>query len=306
MADNLPDLVSIAIPAFMALICAEMLWARRFAPDAYDPKDMITCLLLGFTAFLMAPLLASSITAACDFAAQYRIANLPSVWWVWMLCVFADDFLHYALHRTSHRMRILWASHVVHHSSQHFNFAVGLRQSASIVFLSSLAFRFPLILAGFPAAMVAFVITANQIFQFWTHTQMVRRCPQWIEYIFVTPSHHRVHHAVNPEYLDRNFGGVFIVWDRMFGTFQQEQTDCPPRYGIVHQLGRFNLLVCIFHEWVAILKDVWNKPWRSKFGYAFAPPGWSHDRSRDTTDAIKEKWRAAQVIDGEGTLREAA
>ncbi len=306
MESGLPDLVAIAIPAFMALIVAEMLWARRFAPDAYDPKDMITCLLLGFIAFLMGPMLASSITAACEFAAQYRIANLAPVWWVWLLCIFADDFLHYALHRASHRVRILWASHVVHHSSQHFNFAVGLRQSASIVYLSSLAFRFPLILLGFPAEMVVFVITANQIFQFWTHTQMVGRCPRWIEYFFITPSHHRVHHAVNPEYLDRNFGGVFIIWDRMFGTFTAEQNDCPPRYGIVHQLGRYHLLVCIFHEWAAILKDLWSKPWRAKFGYAFAPPGWSHDQSRGTSDAIKEKWQKAQLIEPEDAGRKAA
>jgi sterol desaturase/sphingolipid hydroxylase (fatty acid hydroxylase superfamily) len=287
MGNNFPDIVAIAIPVFMVLIGTEMVWASHRSKDTYHPDDLALCLLLGLTAFAAGLIVAGPVAAICSFVMQFRLPGFNFAWWVWLLCILADDFLHYALHRSSHRIRILWASHVVHHSSQHFNLAVGLRQSFSITFLSALAFRIPLIIAGFPVEMVAFVITGNQIYQFWTHCGAIGKCPRWIEYIFTTPSHHRVHHAVNAEYLDRNFAGVFIIWDRMLGTFKAEDPAIVPRYGIVRQLGRYQLLICIFHEWVAIANDVWAMPWGSKLGYMFAPPGWSHDGSRQTTDAIR-------------------
>ncbi len=294
MAINLPDLVSFAIPAFIILICAEMIWAQRYSKSSYHPDDLIVSMLLGMTAFFAGLFFAGKVHSISSFAMYFRLLNLSYAWWVWALCIIADDFLHYALHRVSHRVRFLWASHVVHHSSQHFNLVVGLRQSASIVFASALIFRLPLVLIGFPLEMVVFVITGNQIYQFWTHSDAVRQCPRWIEFAFCTPSHHRVHHAVNPEYLDRNYGGVFIIWDRIFGTFHPEDDENPPRYGLVQQLGRFNILVCIFHEWAAMLADIWRAPWRYKSAYIFAPPGWCHDGSRETSDQIKERWQGYQ------------
>ena len=299
MTGNLPDLVAIAIPAFILLIFAEILWARRNSPGSYHPDDLLISMLLGLTAFLAGLFFAGPVHAISSYVAQFQLGQLSFAWWVWALCIFADDFLHYALHRASHQVRFLWASHVVHHSSQHFNLVVGLRQSGSIVFLSALIFRLPLVLLGFPLEMVVAVITGNQIYQFWTHCDAVRACPRWFSYIFTTPNHHRIHHAANPEYLDRNYAGVFIIWDRMFGTFQEQLPSMPPRYGLVQQLGRFNLLICIFHEWTAILSDMYRAPWRHKLAYFFAPPGWSHDGSRETSTDIKARWAAAKADGGQ-------
>jgi sterol desaturase/sphingolipid hydroxylase (fatty acid hydroxylase superfamily) len=299
MISTFPDLVALAIPAFVLLIFAEMLWARRYSPNSYHPGDLVISMLIGLTAFLAGLFFASPAHAITSYVAQFRLSEFSFAWWIWILCILADDFLHYALHRVSHHVRFLWASHVVHHSSQHFNLVVGLRQSATIVFLSALIFRLPLVLIGFPLEMVALVITGNQIYQFWTHSEAVRNCPRWFEFIFTTPNHHRVHHAANPEYLDRNYGGVFILWDRMFGTFTEVESSNPPRYGLVQQLGRFNILICIFHEWSAIARDMWHAPWRYKLAYFFAPPGWSHDGSRETSDQIKARWRSLNADAGQ-------
>jgi len=114
-----------------------------------------------------------------------------------------------------------------------------------------------------------------------------------VEAVMNTPSHHRVHHAVNPRYLDRNYAGVFIVWDRLFGTFEPERDDDRPRYGIVRQLGSFNILWAALHEWAGIVRDLWSAPWGSKLGYLLREPGWSHDGSRETSDMIRARWREA-------------
>ena len=119
--------------------------------------------------------------------------------------------------------------------------------------------------------------------------------PRWIEAVMNTPSHHRVHHGTNPLYLDRNYAGMFIVWDRLFGTFQPELPGEPVRYGIVRQLGRFNLLWAAFHEWIGVARDVWSAPWRHKWGYVWRTPGWTHDGSRETSDMIRARWHELQA-----------
>ena len=185
-------------------------------------------------------------------------------------------------------MRWFWASHVIHHSSQHYNLSTALRQTWTGFFSLAFLFRLPLFLIGFPPAMVFFVVGLNLIYQFWIHTEMVGRMPRWFEAVMNTPSHHRVHHAVNPRYLDRNYAGVFIVWDKMFGTFEPELDEDQPRYGIVRQLGSFNILWAAFHEWIGIARDMWQAPgWRNKLGYLLREPGWSHDGSRLTSEMIR-------------------
>jgi sterol desaturase/sphingolipid hydroxylase (fatty acid hydroxylase superfamily) len=151
-------------------------------------------------------------------------------------------------------------------------------------------FRLPLVAIGFHPAMIFFCGGLNLIYQFWFHTEAIDKCPRWFEAVMNTPSHHRVHHATNPLYLDKNYAGVFIVWDRMFGTFQPELGGTRIHYGIVKQLGSFNLLWAVFHEWVGIARDVWNAPWGAKLGYIWRPPGWTHDGSRDTSDMIRQRW----------------
>jgi hypothetical protein len=142
--------------------------------------------------------------------------------------------------------------------------------------------------------MLLFVGAFNLIYQFWIHTEAIYKFPRWVEYVMNTPSHHRVHHATNPRYLDQNYAGTFIIWDRMFGTFTEEVEGEKIRYGIVKQLGTFNLLWSVFHEWIGIAQDLWSAPWRHKFSYLWRPPGWSHDGSRDTSDSIRAQWLASQ------------
>jgi len=165
-----------------------------------------------------------------------------------------------------------------------------------LMFLGNLTigilFTLPVVLLGFHPVMIAICGGFNLIYQFWIHTEAIKRMPAWFEAVMNTPSHHRVHHATNPRYLDRNYAGVFIVWDRLFGTFEAEVDDEPIRYGIVKQLGSFNLLWSVFHEWIGMLTDIWRAPWKHKLSYLLREPGWSHNGSRETSDMIRAKWQA--------------
>lgn len=291
---DLPNPVDYAVPAFVLLIVLEMLWARYRAPEKYEPKDTLTSLLFGFGSTVAGALTGATIFGLSVWLYQYRAVTIPFAWWAWIVCFILDDFAYYVFHRAAHRVRWFWASHVNHHSSQHYNLSTALRQTWTGFIAGSFLFRLPLMLIGFHPAMVAFVGGINLIYQFWIHTEAIGRMPRWFEAVMNTPSHHRVHHATNPRYLDANYAGVFIVWDRMFGSFTPEVDHEPIRYGIVKQLGTFNLLWSVFHEWIGIAKDLWSAPLSAKLGYLFGPPGWSHDGSRDTSDTIKARWRKQQ------------
>jgi sterol desaturase/sphingolipid hydroxylase (fatty acid hydroxylase superfamily) len=138
--------------------------------------------------------------------------------------------------------------------------------------------------------MVFFCAGVNLVYQFWIHTEVIGRCPRWFEAVMNTPSHHRVHHAVNPRYLDKNYAGVFIIWDRLLGTFEPEREDDRPTYGIVKPLNSFNIFWAAVHEWVAIARDMLRAPWGHKLGYLLREPGWSHDGSRETSETIRQRW----------------
>ena len=186
----------------------------------------------------------------------------------------------------------MWAAHVNHHSSQHYNLSTALRQTWTGPLTFGFLFAVPLVLLGFHPVMIAICGGFNLIYQFWIHTEAIDKMPRWFEAVMNTPSHHRVHHATNPRYLDRNYAGVFIIWDKMFGTFEPETNEEPIRYGIIKQLGSFNLLWSVFHEWIGMLSDIWRAPWRHKLSYLLREPGWSHDGSRDTSDTIRARWLA--------------
>jgi sterol desaturase/sphingolipid hydroxylase (fatty acid hydroxylase superfamily) len=284
--------VDYAIPGFVLLIMIEMWWAKRHAPERYEPRDTLTSLALGTGSTVSGALAGGVIVTLAFWLYQHRLFDIGWAWWAWPLCFILDDFGYYWFHRTAHRVRWFWAAHVNHHSSQHYNYSTALRQSWTSFFAFSFLFNIPLALLGFHPAMMAFCGALNLIYQFWIHTEAIGKMPRWFEYVMNTPSHHRVHHATNPRYLDANYAGTFIIWDRMFGTFVEEVDDEPIRYGIVKQLGTFNLLWSAFHEWVGIAKDVWSAPWRHKLSYIWRPPGWSHDGSRDTSDSIKARWQA--------------
>lgn len=289
---DLPNPVDFAVPAFVLLVLIEMLIARRRDRSRYNARDTLTSLSLGLGSTIAGVLTAGAVGAMAVWFWNVRLFDIPYAWWAWPLCFVLDDLAYYWFHRTAHRVRWFWASHVIHHSSQHYNLSTALRQTWTGFISLGFVFRLPLFLIGFPPAMVFFCAGLNLIYQFWIHTETVGRMPRWFEAVMNTPSHHRVHHATNPRYLDRNYAGVFIVWDRLFGTYVREEDEERPRYGIVKQLGSFNLLWAAFHEWAGIAKDVWRAPGlRAKIGYIVGPPGWSHDGSRDTSDTIRARWQ---------------
>ena len=286
--------VALATPAFVVLVAAEMVAVRCGARGDYDWRDSATSLLLGLGSTLAGALFGASVVALYAWVWQFRVWNISDTLLTGALCFVLDDLFYYAFHRSAHRVRWFWASHVVHHSSQHYNLTTALRQSWTGFIALSFLFRLPLLMIGFSPLLVLFCVGLNLVYQFWVHTEVVRRLPRWAEAVLNTPSHHRVHHGTNPRYLDRNYAGVFIVWDRLFGTFEAEDDAEPVRYGIVHNLSTFNPLWAAFHEWVAIARDlVAARSWRARWMHVVGPPGWSADGSRDTADAIRTRARIA-------------
>ncbi len=292
---TLPNPVDYAVPAFVALVLIEMFVVRRANRDRYEPRDTLTSLSMGLGSTIAGALTAGAIVVMSNWLHEHRLFDIPYVWWAWPLCFVLDDLNYYIFHRSAHRVRWFWAAHVNHHSSQHYNLSTALRQTWTGFFAITFVFRLWPLLIGFPVPMLLFCGALNLIYQFWIHTEVVGRCPRWIEAVMNTPSHHRVHHAVNPRYLDKNYAGVFIVWDKLFGTFKCERDDEQIRYGLVKQLGTFNLFHAVFHEWVGIARDLWSAPWRAKLMYLVGPPGWSHDGTRETSDMILRRWEERET-----------
>ncbi|MCL6249822.1 sterol desaturase family protein [Altererythrobacter sp. KTW20L] len=288
------DPLPYAIPLFVLLILVEMLWARACKrARAYEVRDTAVSLGLGLGSIVAGALAAGATGALLVQAHDFALFEIGWAWWAWGLCFVLDDLAYYWQHRFSHRVRWMWASHVNHHSSQHYNLSTALRQTWTGFIALNFVFRLPLAAAGFEPAMILTCAGLNLIYQFWIHTEAIGRMPRCFEAVMNTPSHHRVHHANNAIYLDRNYAGTFIVWDRVFGTFAPEEEAVPIRYGLVHQLGSFNLLRAAFHEWVAIARDVRQAPWRHKLSYLWREPGWSHDGSRETSDMIRARTRGS-------------
>ena len=217
----------------------------------------------------------STPLALLGYAALYVYVapwHLPaSAWYTWVIAIVGVDLLYYFYHRIAHRVRLIWATHQAHHSSQYFNFATALRQKWNIsgdVFLRAL-----LPLFGVPPWMVFASFSINLVYQFWIHTERIGKLWRPIEFIFNTPSHHRVHHGMDQQYLDKNYGGIFILWDRIFGSFRAETVR--PNYGLTKQVDTYNIWTLQTYEYVSIFRDVRHaKRWRDKWGYAFGPPGW--------------------------------
>lgn len=288
--DN-PIAIHYAIPAFIVLLLVEIGVAVYEDRDWYETKDTISSLSMGIGNAIIR-LFTKVLTVGVFFwLYQFRLFDLGASWWVWVLCFFAEDLMYYVFHRTSHSVRYFWASHVVHHSSQKYNLATALRQTWTGTISGAFIFAAVLPLIGFHPIMVAIFGSLSLIYQFWIHTESIDKMWRPIEWFFNTPSHHRVHHASDVKYLDRNHGGVLIIWDRLFGTFQREEER--PNYGLTTNIDTFNPLVIATHEWAAMIRDVWRAPdWRSRLGYVFGPPGWSHDGSRKTSEQLRAEQRA--------------
>lgn len=237
----------VAIPLFAATIAAEAWWAQRHGSDEYsDNRDTWGNILLGFGSIVwgvLFGLLTVNVYIFCYNIAPYKFP--ADAWWTWLILFFVDDLVYYIFHRVSHESRLFWNFHVVHHSSEHYNLSVAVRQSWFSGILHWL-FYAPIMLLGFAPWMFALMHGFNLIYQFWIHTKFVRKLG-WLEYVLNTPSHHRVHHGVNDIYLDKNYAGVLIIWDRLFGSFTPETEE--PRYGIIKPLASYNPLWINLHGW---------------------------------------------------------
>ncbi|MFR9776559.1 sterol desaturase family protein [Micromonospora sp. MS34] len=268
-----------AVPAFLLLIIIEAV-SYRFLPDdderGYEVRDTTTSLSMGLGSQLIG--VPWKLLTAGAYAGLWLIAPIhlsPGNWWTWVIVFFADDIAYYWFHRLHHEVRVLWASHVVHHSSVYYNLSTALRQSWTP--MTSLPFWLPLALLGIPPWMIFLQQSISLLYQFFLHTERINVLPRPVELIFNTPSHHRVHHGSNAEYLDRNYGGILIVWDRLFGTFEPERAAV--RYGLTKNITTYNPLRVATHEFAAIWSDARAaRTWRDRLGYVFGRPGWQPAR----------------------------
>lgn len=244
----------IAIPVFALLIAIEAFLILRQNREEFDRRDTWTNIGLGFGSVLFGILF--SLVTSLFYLGAYELApyKMPmSTWWPWVILLFLDDLAYYWFHRFSHEIRFLWNFHVVHHSSNKYNLSVAVRQSW-FSGVSHWIFYIPLALLGFPFWAFVTMHGINLIYQFWIHTELIGKLPRPIELIFNTPSHHRVHHGVNQQYLDRNYAGIFIIWDRLFGTFVEEGEKV--RYGITTPLKSYNMLWINLHAWAEMFARI--------------------------------------------------
>lgn len=285
------DVILYAIPIFIITLLIEVLYYRHLGKhqDHYDPKDTASSLTMGIGNVLTGLVSKFLVFGALVFVYKFRIFELDRTWvGYWIMIFFADDFSYYWFHRSSHKIRYFWASHVVHHSSQFYNLGTALRQTWTGNLSGSFVFYLWMPWVGFHPVDVILMQAISLLYQYWIHTELIVKFPPLVEWFFNTPSHHRVHHGSDVKYLDKNHGGILIIWDRIFGTFQQEEER--PNYGLVHNLTSYNPFVIAFHEWRDLFRDVRKAPsLKAAFLYVFGPPGWSHDGSRKTARQMQEK-----------------
>jgi sterol desaturase/sphingolipid hydroxylase (fatty acid hydroxylase superfamily) len=286
---------SYAVPAFFGLLAVDLLVRSRGAARAYSLPDSLCSITMGVFYAIVGAALRTSVLLV--FTELHRFAPLqlglddgPAVW---LAAFVAVDFAFYWFHRTLHEVRLGWAAHVNHHSSTHYNYATALRQSVFEPLFEPF-FMAPLVLIGFEPLLVLAALALDFAYQFWPHTEFGKgllTMGRW----FVTPSHHRVHHARNVQYLDKNYGGTFIVWDKLFGTFEREVE--APDYGITHNLTTHNPLRATFHEWFSIARDVRAAHGlRARLGYMLCPPGWTPEGTGETSRERQKRYRAEQGV----------
>ncbi|MEM7006238.1 MAG: sterol desaturase family protein [Pseudomonadota bacterium] len=289
-----PDPTLVAIPAFIFFVALEW-WAvaKRHATGNYDVKDAFTSMIMGLGSSISGVLFGYLAYSATLWVwGNFRITDIALTWWSFIGLMLLNDFLYYWKHRAMHRIRWFWANHIVHHSSEHYNLTTALRQPWTGPITGLFVIGLPQVVLGFHPAAVAFAGGINLLYQFWIHTEAIDRTPRWFEATFNTPSHHRVHHARNPRYLDANYAGILIIWDRMFGTFVPELERDKPDYGLVSPQNSFNPVIIAFQEYWALLRDLFRDGWRvwrwpARF---LAPPGWSPDGKHASSKGMKEQF----------------
>ena len=288
-----PNVTQLAIPAFVVLILIELFVLKRLkSATGFETRDPVTSLMMGVGNVVAGILFGFVAYGVLKWAYQFRLTTIGFEWYWILVCFIIDDARYYFYHRIAHRCRWVWAEHVIHHSSQHYNLSTALRQSWTGVFTGMFVLRIPLVLIGFHPVLIVFVGGLNLIYQFWIHTEAIGKMPRWFEAVMNTPSHHRVHHATNPRYLDANYAGTLIIWDRMFGTFVPELDDDVPRYGLVRNIGTFNPFRVAIHEWVAMFRDAFQPGinFGTRLRYFIMPPGWRHDVDVSGSQALKQDY----------------
>ncbi len=283
-----PAILYYAIPVFVLLLSIEAWFSYRENKKLYELKDTLGSLGLGIGNVITSLFTKVLIFGLFTFIYQFRLFNPDAgSWWYWLLLFFADDFSYYFFHRVSHHVNFLWASHVVHHSSRHYNLAAALRQTWTGNATGTFLFWAWMPLAGFHPIYILLMQQISLIYQFWIHTETIDKLPKPIELIFNTPSHHRVHHGSDLKYLDKNHAGILIIWDRLFGSFQPEEER--PKYGLTKNIESFNPAVIAFKTWTDLFKKAYaSGSIITGIKYFIHSPGWSHDGSSKTTHQLRK------------------
>lgn len=290
---DFPDILAYAAPFFALSVALEWFFIRkhRLSGD-YEVKDAWASMAMGFGNLLSGVFMGFISLAYLFWVWQFRLFDWGYSLLAVLAALVAQDFVYYWKHFAAHKIRWFWSAHVVHHSSEHYNLSTALRQPWNNHITGYIILSTPLILLGVHPLLLGFVASLNLLYQFWIHTEAIDKMPRWFEAIFNTPSHHRVHHGTNPRYLDSNFAGIFIIWDKMFGTFVPETSDEDITYGIIKPVGTFNPVKIAFVEMINIFKDAAQPKLtlKQRLGYIFAPPGYSHDGTRKGSEAIKRDY----------------
>jgi sterol desaturase/sphingolipid hydroxylase (fatty acid hydroxylase superfamily) len=257
----------VAAPIMFTLVLIEYLLSVKQKKKVYVGKDSLASTAVGIGNLILNGFMKTGLFLVILFFYNLTPLRIPHTWWSYILCLIVLDFVRYWAHRIAHEQRFWWSTHVVHHSSEQYNFSVSFRlswtQNLKVVFF------LPVVMMGFDPIVFFVVHQIEVLYQFWIHTEMIRKLPRPIEYIFTTPSHHRVHHAKNEKYIDKNYGSTFIIWDRMFGTFQPEEEQAI--YGITVPVNSYNPVYLVFHAWIDVVKDLskcrsLREGWRILFG----------------------------------------
>ncbi|PHN07998.1 sterol desaturase family protein [Flavilitoribacter nigricans] len=276
------QVLNYAIPFFILLMLVEEIAARWMRVEVNRGVDTISSLSSGFTNVIKDVLGLTIVILSYGWLVdKVALTEIKSGWLLYVIAFLAMDLSSYWVHRWSHEINFLWNRHIIHHSSEEFNLACALRQSISNIFSYFNFLLLPAALLGVPTEVIAVVAPIHLFAQFWYHTKLIDKMG-WLEHILVTPSHHRVHHAINQQYLDKNYAAIFIFWDKWFGTFQEEREDIPPVYGVKRPVKTWNPFLINFQHLALLARDAWyTRNWWDKIRLWFMPTGW---RPADVAD----------------------
>lgn len=278
----------LATPFFVVVILLDIILSHIYNKKYYSTKGVLYNLYLELLNLGLDILMLGVSIYVLSFFFSYHFFAIKNIYIYWFVLLLAQDFMFYVMHYFDHHIRLFWAVHVTHHSSEEFNFTVGFRSSV-LQPLYRFYYFIPITLYGFSPVDIIFMASLTQTYGILVHTQAVCKLG-FLEWFLVTPSHHRVHHASNVRYLDKNLGMVFIIWDRIFGTFEAETDEEKIKYGLTKSIEPITPTKVVLHEWNAITRDIQKQiPLKEKLAYLFGPPGWSHDGSSKTSRQLREE-----------------